>query len=68
MYRYRLVFPAAPDQQLERSDTAMIESEEPIEVGARVEHEGRTWLVTQAPREEQRLGDYADLLVWPAEP
>jgi hypothetical protein len=67
VYRYRLVFPTAPDQQLERADTAMIESEEPYEVGARIEHGGKLWEVTQGPVEQQDLGDYADLLVWPAE-
>ena len=67
MYRYRIVFPTRPDQQLERADTAMIESAEPYEVGSKIEYGGQTWLVTKVPFQEQDLGDYADLLVWPAE-
>ena len=63
MYRYRIVFPNAPDQQLERSDTAMIEVEEPYEVGAKITHGGKVWQVTRLPLEEQSLGDYADVLV-----
>ena len=65
MYRYRIVFPNAPDQQLERSDTAMIEVEEPYEVGSKITHGGKVWQVTRLPLEEQSLGDYADVLVWP---
>ena len=49
VYRYRIVFPTAPDQQLERSDTAMIEVEEPYEVGARITHGGKVWQVDEAP-------------------
>jgi hypothetical protein len=67
VYRYRIVFPTRPDQQLEKADTAMIESDEPFEVGAKIEHGGRTWVVTKVPFQEQDLGDYADLLVWPAD-
>ncbi len=67
MYRYRIVFPAVADQQLERSDTVMVEVEEPYEVGARITHGGKTWQVTKAPLEEQSLGDYADVLVWPVD-
>ena len=67
MYRYRLVFPAAADQQLEHARTAMIESVEPYEVGSTIEFEGKTWQVTQVPLEQQNLGDYADLRVWPVE-
>jgi hypothetical protein len=67
VYRYRIVFPNAPDQQLERSDTAMIEVEEPYEVGSKITHGGKVWQVTRLPLEAQSLGDYADVLVWPAD-
>jgi hypothetical protein len=67
VYRYRIVFPNAPDQQLEQSNTAMIEVEEPYEVGARITHGGKVWQVTKVPFQEQSLGDYADVLVWPVD-
>jgi hypothetical protein len=67
VYRYRIVFPTAPDQQLERADTAMIEVEEPYEVGAKITHQGKVWQVTKVPFQAQNLGDYADVLVWPVD-
>jgi hypothetical protein len=67
VYRYRLVFPRSPDAPIEQTETAMIESEKPYAVGDRIEYEGKTWQVTQAPREAQHLGDFADLGVWPAD-
>ena len=67
MYRYRIVFPNAPDQQLERSETAMIEVEKPYEVGAKITHGGKVWQVTKVPFQAQDLGDYADVLVWPVD-
>lgn len=67
MYRYRIVFPAVPGQQLEQAKTAMVESEEPYVIGATIEHDGKLWQVTQLPLEAQDLGDYADIRVWPAD-
>jgi hypothetical protein len=57
VYRYRIVFPTRPDQQLEKTDTAMIESDEPYEVGAKITHQGKVWLVTKVPFQAQDLGD-----------
>ena len=45
-----------------------LESDVPYRVGSRIEHGGREWVVTLAPFEEQTLGSYADVEVWPAEP
>ena len=38
------------------------------EVGDTIEFEGRRWQVTQAPLEQPRFSERADLMVWPAEP
>jgi hypothetical protein len=66
VYRYRLVFPPDPGLPAVDSKTALIESERPYEVGDTIELKGTLWQVTETPLEAQSLGDYADLMVWPA--
>jgi hypothetical protein len=70
VYRYRVSFPppgetAAVSKPMK---PVYLESEVPYEVGSRIEHGGREWVVTLAPFEDQTLGSYADIEVWPAEP
>jgi hypothetical protein len=70
VYRYRVHFPpggetAAVPKTLEPIE---LESDVPYEVGSRIEHGGRGWVVTKAPLEQQTLGAYADIEVWPADP
>jgi len=67
MPHYRLIFPTAPDEPAAYAKTAIIESKEFIEVGARIEHGGKVWTVSQAPREQPQEGAVVDLRVWPAE-
>jgi len=67
MPNYRLIFPVPPDTPAANAKTAFIESKEFIEVGARIEHGGKVWSVTQAPREQPHEGAIADLMLWPAE-
>ena len=69
MYRYRVSFPhpgetAAVPKALK---PVYLDSDVPYNVGSRIEHDGRVWVVTLAPFEEQTLGSYADIEVWPAE-
>jgi hypothetical protein len=70
VYLYRVSFPppgetAAVPRPIK---PAYLESEVPYEVGSRIEHEGREWVVILAPLDQQTLGSYADIEVWPAEP
>jgi hypothetical protein len=69
VYRYRVHFPTPDDTALEvaNAEPAEIEVEEAYEVGSRFEYEGRAWVVTQMPLEQQTLGAYADIMVWPAD-
>jgi hypothetical protein len=48
-------------------EPVFLESEVPYKVGSRIEHAGREWVVTLGPSDEQTLGSYADIEVWPAE-
>jgi hypothetical protein len=67
MYKYRLVFPPAAGYSDVASKTAIIESERPYAVGEKIEFKGRLWEVTETPLDPENLGDYADLMVWPAD-
>jgi hypothetical protein len=65
---YRLVFPSSPNDPIEDTPTAVIDSgEEVYEPGAVIEHEGKKWRVSQAPIDLPELGATVDLMVWPAD-
>lgn len=69
MYRYRVSF---PDPGEIASVSRVIKPifrvvDVPFEVGNRIEHDGREWVVTLVARDDQTLGGYADIEVWPAE-
>jgi len=65
---YRLIFPPEPYTSIENAKTATIKSDEFLEVGSLVVHGGKRWYVTQAPLDQPRSGETADVLVWPAPP
>jgi hypothetical protein len=67
MPSYRLIFPTSPELALENTPTAHFESDEQLEVGAVVEHDGKRWRVSQAPVEQPQSGETADVMVWPAD-
>ena len=65
---YRLVFPSSPNDPIEDTPTAVIDSGEVVyEPGAVIEHEGKKWRVSQAPIDLPELGATVDLMVWPAD-
>jgi len=65
--RYRLIFPPVPGTGFEQEVTAEIESEVLYKVGDVITWEGRRWQVSQAPLEDPRFDQVADLMVWPAD-
>jgi hypothetical protein len=64
---YRLIFPTPPDRVFVDTETAEIESDEVYEVGSEIRYGGKLWRVSQAPLEQPRNGETADLMVWLAE-
>jgi hypothetical protein len=70
VYLYRISFPPPGETAAvpQRIKPVYLESEVPYVVGSRIEHGGREWVVTLAPLDQQTLGSYADIEVWPAEP
>ena len=65
---YRLIFPPRPNEPIENSPTADIDSgEEVYEAGAIIMYRGKRWRVSKAPLELPERGATADLMVWPAE-
>ena len=59
--------PCCPGSLFPVVDSSSLESERPYEVGETIEFGGELWQVSEAPLEAQSLGDYADLMVWPAD-
>jgi hypothetical protein len=64
---YRLIFPPPPGSSFEEAPSAEIDSGDVVyEVGDTIRWEGTLWQVSQAPLEQPRFDEVADLMVWPA--
>jgi hypothetical protein len=67
MPEYRVIFPVPEGLPASAAKTAIIRTGETLyEVGTEFEHDGKRWVVTQAPINQPEYGATADLLVWPA--
>jgi hypothetical protein len=69
VYSYRVSFPSPADAPgvPKKLKPIFIERETPIEVGSRIEHHGRQWVVTLGPVDQVTFDTYLDVEVWPAE-